>query len=274
LVVHINRSSFDPVTFFEVKNSAPVLFPKTLDLGPWCLGSAEGTVGGPGGSSDGEQWLENPRASMIAGGTLPSRLSGPIYELRAVVTHNGSHDYGHYICYRQSPTRRKPDTRRSRAVSGASKTEEKGGVVEDGPDGVEKSDNLTEDGSAVDESQEMVWWRLSDHNVSPVDEHTIANLAPGVFMLFYECIDDSFVLQDSSETARSSTTRSSSDSGGASSESGSSKPVEPPSQRVDPKTQPSSSLPAVRPESVPLPPDGDDEEGLQEREKSDVGQMA
>ena len=210
---------------------------------------------------------------MIAGGTLPSRLSGPIYELRAVVTHNGSHDYGHYICYRQSPTRGKPDARRPRAVSGASETEQNDGVVEDGPDGVEKSDNLTEDGSAGDGSQEMVWWRLSDHNVSPVDEHTIANLAPGVFMLFYECIDDSFVLQDSSETARSSTTRSSSDSGGAGSESGSSEPVEPPSQKVDPKTQSFASTPAVRPESVPLPPDCEDEEVVQEGERSDVGQM-
>ncbi|KFH46619.1 Ubiquitin carboxyl-terminal hydrolase-like protein [Hapsidospora chrysogenum ATCC 11550] len=271
LVVHINRSSFDPVTFFEVKNSAPVLFPKTLDLGPWCLGSAGGAVGGPGGNVDGEQWLENPRASMIAGGTLPSRLSGPIYELRAVVTHNGRHDYGHYICYRQSPTRRTPDTRRSRAVSGASETEKNDdGVVEDCPDGVEKSDNSTEDGSAGDASQETVWWRLSDQNVSPVDEHTIANLAPGVFMLFYECIDDSFVLQDSSETARSSTTRSSADSEHGASE----QPVEPPSQKVDTTAQPSASPPAVRPESVPLPPDCEDEEVVQERETSDVGQMA
>jgi len=98
LVVHVNRSLFDELTGELKKNYSQVRFPKNLDLGPWCLGSS-------GTSKDGsaEEWLLDPEQAMVASSQHPSRLRGPIYELRAVVTHYGRHENGHYICYKKHP---------------------------------------------------------------------------------------------------------------------------------------------------------------------------
>lgn len=98
LVVHVNRSLFDELTGELKKNYSQVRFPKNLDLGPWCLGSS-------GASEDGstEEWLLNPEQAMVASSRNHSRLRGPIYELRAVVTHYGRHENGHYICYKKHP---------------------------------------------------------------------------------------------------------------------------------------------------------------------------
>ncbi len=35
------------------------------------------------------------------GRPTPVKITGPIYELRAVVTHQGRHENGHFICYRK-----------------------------------------------------------------------------------------------------------------------------------------------------------------------------
>jgi ubiquitin carboxyl-terminal hydrolase 1 len=128
LIVHFNRSLFDELTMEIRKNLAAVRFPKILDLGPWCLGSS-------GDVDDGatEEWLLNPDQSMIAGTTRPSRQRGPLYELRAVVTHFGRHENGHYICYKKHP---------------APVNEEKE-IVED------------------------LWWRLSDDDVMRVSEENV-----------------------------------------------------------------------------------------------------
>ncbi|RDW88617.1 hypothetical protein BP6252_00649 [Coleophoma cylindrospora] len=99
LVVHFNRSLFDELTGELRKNYSEVRFPKILDLGPWCLGSA-----GSRDRSDMEEWLLNPDESMIASQHRSSRLRGPFYELRAVVTHYGRHENGHYICYKKHPS--------------------------------------------------------------------------------------------------------------------------------------------------------------------------
>ncbi|KAI5461421.1 hypothetical protein BGZ63DRAFT_472508 [Mariannaea sp. PMI_226] len=189
LAIHMNRSVFDPSTFNMMKNSAPVDFPKTLDLGPWCLGSAGADVtGSPEGELE-EQWLSDPRKSMIAGDIYPSKLTGPIYELRAVVTHYGRHENGHYICYRKHPRRKSPPAL----------VDDKGVFTEPGEqDDLSLSEpDLTNDSDQEeDESREveMDWWRLSDHNVSMVDEETVLSLSPGVFMLFYDCVDPNTVL--------------------------------------------------------------------------------
>ncbi len=98
LVVHINRSLFDELTGELKKNYSMVRFPKKLDLGPWCLGSS-----GTSQDATTEEWLLNPDEPMIASTIKPSRLCGPIYELRAVVTHYGRHENGHYICYKKHP---------------------------------------------------------------------------------------------------------------------------------------------------------------------------
>lgn len=146
LVVHFNRSLFDEYTGELRKNYADVRFPKILDLGPWCLGSS-----GTAADASVEEWLLSPNKSMIATTARPSRLRGPLYELRAVVTHYGRHENGHYICYKKHPT---------------SDTDEKG-VVKD------------------------QWWRLSDDDVMKVSEEDVLdqggvfmlffdNIEPGV----------------------------------------------------------------------------------------------
>ncbi|RCI16467.1 hypothetical protein L249_2083 [Ophiocordyceps polyrhachis-furcata BCC 54312] len=178
LAIHVNRSVFDPSTFDMIKNSAPVSFPLTLDLGPWCLGSFDGTEAGLESRAEEaeERWQPcRADASMIAGDEGASRLTGPIYELRAVVTHAGRHENGHYICYRRVA----------------------------GQEGLAKQD---EDVAA----QEGAWWRLSDHNVSMVGEETVLGLGPGVFMLLYECVDPTMIRQ-SSTTASETTARADSD---------------------------------------------------------------
>ncbi|KEQ64877.1 cysteine proteinase, partial [Aureobasidium melanogenum CBS 110374] len=73
LVIHVNRSVFDEYTGAQSKNLAEVTYPKTLNLGPWCLGTTRNA---------------DARSEYI---------------LRAAVTHYGRHENGHYICYREHP---------------------------------------------------------------------------------------------------------------------------------------------------------------------------
>lgn len=195
LAIHVNRSVFDPTTFDMIKNSAPVSFPLTLDLGPWCLGSSQsqGDVCAAGKTTNGgeERWQLNPTASMIAGDLRPSRLTGPIYELRAAVTHAGRHENGHYVCYRTYPNQ----------VAVVSKDAPGSQGYEDTAMADESRGNEQE-GESSDKSRtgRPGWWRLSNHNVSRVDEGTVLGLSHGVFMLFYECVDSSMMLQSDGES--------------------------------------------------------------------------
>jgi ubiquitin carboxyl-terminal hydrolase 1 len=212
LAIHVNRSVFDPSTFDTVKNSAPVDFPTTLDLGPWCLGSAA-TSDGPSSAIIGqgpdealeERWQLHPRASMVAGDASSSRLCGPIYELRSVVTHYGRHENGHYICYRRHPYA-------SDSPAANSKPSSTVDGDRDDVDEHEQDEALLSRGDSDDSgdnSTDKDWWRLSDHNVSKVDEETISSLSPGVFMLFYECIDPSMVLQETLDAPSTQTSQES-----------------------------------------------------------------
>ncbi|KAH7264244.1 hypothetical protein B0J15DRAFT_511403 [Fusarium solani] len=187
LAIHMQRSVFDPSTFNMMKNSAPVNYPMTLDLGPWCLGSTGEAIPNSGtdeNAEDGEKWTSDPRQSMIAGDLGASRLAGPIYELRAVVTHYGRHENGHYICYRKYP-RHSPPTK---AVEDEASSEP--------GDQPEAEVGTKVQGKEEDGESEMDWWRLSDHNVSMVSEETVLSLSPGVFMLFYDCVDPTMVLTE------------------------------------------------------------------------------
>ncbi|KAK2002691.1 ubiquitin carboxyl-terminal hydrolase [Colletotrichum falcatum] len=152
LAIHMNRSVFDENTGAMYKNSSGIRFPLTLDLGPWCLGSASN-----GRETEEEQWLLDPRSSMIAGDKRKSYITGPIYELRAVVTHYGRHENGHYVCYRKFPRNSTP---------------------EDTPVKSEASEDIPE----------TDWWRLSDETVRKVDEEEVLDQG-NVFMLFYDCVD-------------------------------------------------------------------------------------
>ena len=146
LVVHVNRSNFDELTGVQSKNSATVTFPQQLDLAPWCLGRD------PSFDNDNEgveTWNVDPSKSMLSTEDCTEKLDfGNLYELRAVITHYGRHENGHYICYRRSPYRTK-----------------------------------TDDNKAMESS--MPWWRLSDEDVTEVEESTVLAQG-GVFMLFYE----------------------------------------------------------------------------------------
>ncbi|KAH7165925.1 hypothetical protein EDB81DRAFT_267444 [Dactylonectria macrodidyma] len=189
LAIHMNRSVFDPMTFNMMKNSAPVNFPMTLDLGPWCLGSAGSHSVEASDGEEEEQWQSDPRESMIAGDLGPSKLTGPIYELRAIVTHYGRHENGHYICYRRHPRNTSPPTpMEDKEASAEPGDQDNAPVAQPDMTNVE-SGQRSEDGEA-----EMDWWRLSDHNVSMVNEETVLSLSPGVFMLFYDCVDPNTVL--------------------------------------------------------------------------------
>ncbi|KAH8664131.1 hypothetical protein BX600DRAFT_463804 [Xylariales sp. PMI_506] len=196
LAIHMNRSVFDETTGHMWKNLSAVKFPRMLDLGPWCLGSADESFTARDRTlaeneksleklvSDEEQWISNPRVSMISGDIYPSKISGPIYELRAVVTHQGQHENGHYVCYRKHA-----------GVPAQVEDAENTGGEESKPSDEEKTLVDTE----VDENTDQ-WWRLSDESVWEVSEETILGQG-GVFMLFYDCVDPHSVLTSELEKA-------------------------------------------------------------------------
>lgn len=212
LVMHMNRSVFDPSTFRSYKNLAAVEFPKTLDLGPWCIGSSEGksapvATRPQGGESqesagDEERWVLDPRASMVAGDAHPSKISGPIYELRAVVTHYGRHENGHYVCYKRGNTgihdadrAEEEDLDQPPNLVGDHVPDEVDAVNEDRPDEVNPPADTEEPYGEEPGSQ---WWRLSDETVYKVSEQDVLSQG-GVFMLFYDCVDPNSVLVAPSE---------------------------------------------------------------------------
>ena len=146
LAIHVNRSLFNEMTGAQTKNTAGVRFPETLDLSSWCLGSDPLVEGD---KIMVERWEADPSRSMLSPELrdLPPELQ-KWYQLRAVITHYGRHENGHYICYRKYPS----------------------------------SDFSADD--EEDQSREG-WWRLSDEDVSEVTEDFVLSQG-GVFMLFYE----------------------------------------------------------------------------------------
>ncbi|KAJ5246688.1 hypothetical protein N7468_001671 [Penicillium chermesinum] len=155
LVVHVNRSLFDEMTGMLKKNHAAVKFPKTLDLNDWCLGANAADRSG----NSFEQWVMDPSESMLPQPAHAIRLPSRHYELRAIITHYGRHENGHYICYRKYQTDEFP----------ASVPEE---VLQ----------------AEGDKEKTERWFRLSDDDVQMVSEgHAMSQ--GGVFMLFYEAVD-------------------------------------------------------------------------------------
>ncbi|KAL2845554.1 hypothetical protein BJX68DRAFT_256740 [Aspergillus pseudodeflectus] len=154
LVIHINRSVFDEHTGMLRKNYAAVKFPKDLDLSEWCLGgSYRDTV-----EQKVENWGTDPRVSMLPPPGAARDTFGRRYELRAVVTHYGRHENGHYICYRKYPV----DT-----------------FPAEVPEAVLEADGEKEKSER--------WYRLSDEDVQMVSEENVFSQG-GAFMLFYEAV--------------------------------------------------------------------------------------
>ncbi|KAI0883311.1 cysteine proteinase [Annulohypoxylon maeteangense] len=185
LAIHMNRSVFDESTGRMFKNLAAVRFPKTLDLGPWCIGSADDVVSSVDSDKaasintlgDEEHWVTDPMSSMVSGDLKPSKISGPIYELRAVITHQGRHENGHYICYRKHPCE-------------PSKFNDN---VNQETESLNDADDIDGNDSNDDQDPDAKWWRLSDESVWEVAEETVLAQG-GVFMLFYDCVDPHPVL--------------------------------------------------------------------------------
>lgn len=186
LAIHINRSAFDENTGQMFKNLAAVHFPSTLDLGPWCLGSA-GSFTPDDGEDTEEQWSSDPKSSLVSGDLKPSKISGPIYELRAVITHQGRHENGHYVCYRKHP-REVAETR-----SGSHEADYPHIDDQDKPD-----QGLDPDSEPSSIDKHSKWWRISDETVWEVTEESVLAQS-GVFMLFYDCVDQNSVLVSESQ---------------------------------------------------------------------------
>lgn len=158
LVLHVNRSIFDETTGAQYKNTADVSYPSILDLGDWCLGTAPSGSGQPDVSL--EEWPRDPKTSMLAA-TQERLASSPFqYRLRAVITHAGTHGYGHYVCFRPH----------AKSMTESAVGQER-----------------------ADDSEGEQWWRFSDDHVYATSE---AQAHRGdVFMLFYERLDDSTTSQ-------------------------------------------------------------------------------
>jgi ubiquitin carboxyl-terminal hydrolase 1 len=158
LVIHINRSMFNEYTGAQTKNGAAVLFPLQLGLGPWTLGKLADEEKDKVTSGEvRERWSMDPRESMLPGQASEDEeavelLGGAKYELRAVVTHYGRHENGHYVAYRRHLA---PPTNEDESV----------------------------------DTPEESWWCLSDEDVTSVDENFVLRQG-GVFMLFYEKLAD------------------------------------------------------------------------------------
>ncbi|KAL8371819.1 hypothetical protein RB595_001560 [Gaeumannomyces hyphopodioides] len=222
LVIHMNRSVFNENTGQMFKNLASVRFPMLLDLGPWCLGSAGKPPTGATSPSEKEEedlekieklsppiddehdeeeeeeeerWLLDPTTSMVAGPNK-SKITGPIYELRAVVTHQGRHENGHYICYRKHPRSGNPPSDGSDEKKGVAPPNlapddhvHSGDKAAASTEQDASAQRVSQDSSSDHEAEEDAdWWRLSDQNVTKVSEDVVLSQG-GVFMLFYDCVD-------------------------------------------------------------------------------------
>lgn len=156
LVVHVNRSVFDEMTGAQKKNYAAVRYPQVLDLGKWMLGSKEST---DQARSAADKAISDASQSMLVNRSAQDQC---LYRLKAVITHYGRHENGHYIAYRQHPPA-------AFAAEGENNSEE-------APE--------PEDSLLVDDGK-LPWWRLSDEDVSAVPDEDVLRQG-GVFMLFYE----------------------------------------------------------------------------------------
>ncbi|KAK3721558.1 ubiquitin-specific protease ubp1 [Vermiconidia calcicola] len=162
LVVHVNRSVFDEMTGIQRKNYASVKYPAVLDFGQWMLRTGlrrEHSANDFNGSLLDDE--------LDAEGMTVDGSEEVDYRIKAVVTHYGRHENGHYICYRQHP------------VAPKRVAQEDGDL-----DGVD-SDSET----PAQDSNALRWWRLSDEDVSPVSEEDVLAQG-GVFMLFYERMEE------------------------------------------------------------------------------------
>jgi ubiquitin C-terminal hydrolase len=175
LVLHIQRSSFNPFTFRQEKNNSPVKFPTYQDLSCFSLEGRASVFGNE--SFEDELKMQNDIASPTEDLTVSGeKRTSNLFALRAVIGHSGVHDYGHYVCFRKF----QPSS--SSTVKGQSQL-----VVlqcSSCQQLFEESSDLLPDQLQMDIEAER-WWRLSDESVWEVSENNVTQQS-NAYMLFYE----------------------------------------------------------------------------------------
>lgn len=112
LCIHINRSVFDPSTYMIVKNSKSVTFPAKLDLNDYVAEPEDINMdarktfrkqdeGKSNGAPASNILVQLDKLNREQDQPLRPANSNLIYNLKAVISHYGTHNYGHYICYRK-----------------------------------------------------------------------------------------------------------------------------------------------------------------------------
>lgn len=187
LVIHIQRSAFNPYTFRQEKNNSPVQYPIYQDMSRFTLGDYN-SLSSEQKSHLLELWPKHSIRSILPADRqdidADSLLSSP-YMLRAVVGHSGTHDYGHYVCYRKY----RPGFVEGDKFDG--KVETQNGFSQLSALRCIKCDSIyaapldsLSEAKRRDVEYEQ-WWRLSDESVSEVTEGQVVKQA-NAFMLFYE----------------------------------------------------------------------------------------
>ncbi|KZV75344.1 cysteine proteinase [Peniophora sp. CONT] len=164
LVLHLNRSM--SYGAYAQKNSARVHYNEILDLTPFATSGALSTH--PVSPISGQPMAASTPSSSSS---LAERV---LYRLAAVVVHYGTHQFGHYVCFRRLPTSSPP--RLARPIS-----ETAGRLV--------FTDELDKDGQAkkdVGPGTGRGWLRISDDAVSRVGIESVLAEGTGAFMLYYE----------------------------------------------------------------------------------------
>lgn len=160
MVLHVNRSEFDLYTSRSFKNNVPMAFPETLNIFRWCLDSQPKTDLSQSSGSETPEVLVN----LLPATENENPKNDPRYDyrLRAVITHRGHHESGHFICYRKFSLADFPDL-----APGESRTSEDD--IWPGPT--------------------HRWYELSDERVWAVPESKVfGQVGADAFMLFYEKI--------------------------------------------------------------------------------------
>ncbi|ODV79230.1 cysteine proteinase [Suhomyces tanzawaensis NRRL Y-17324] len=132
LSIHINRSVFDPRTYLIVKNPSNVQFPATLDLSKYTAEPEDINMdarlsfrkqdersvlksdpevpqdlvsASPSEASSGSDFeMEDREKETVTTTTSAEEVAANpslLYGLKAVISHYGTHNYGHYICFRK-----------------------------------------------------------------------------------------------------------------------------------------------------------------------------
>jgi ubiquitin carboxyl-terminal hydrolase 1 len=169
LAIHVNRS-----TNWGRKTYSQVWFPQYMDLSPYNVSRFQRS------KENEEEQVEawhmigtNPSSEDIR----YSADSSIVYALRAVIIHQGSHDSGHYVCYRRHQASGSTPYPQETVVQ----------CAECNLPFLTTSEQLPKELKIQVEHE--TWWRISDADVSESSFENMRAMARNIFMLFYERVD-------------------------------------------------------------------------------------